>query len=433
MPRWRRPVLWLSAVLFILNAAIAWRLFHVEYLSQTGTGVGVIIAYARYARDHWPDLNWCRFWYAGLPFRNAYVPGLPLAAAVLSGIAHISAGRAFYKVVASIYCLGPVTLFWMAFRLTRSTAWSFYAGLAYSLLSPSAFLAPEIRRDLGSLFWDQRLHTMAGYADNQNVAALTLLPLAILALDAALEKRRPIYFVAAAAALAAVPLTNWPGAIALTFAVLAYGLVQPRAGGLRRWVRIAAMGAVGYALAVTWIPPSTVFATQADTQGFVAANKFTAHHLMHVSTLERGRARAAIPALLPFVLLLHGRCHTGLLLVRSYARGAAVAVSSGDGNGFHPEPGVRTPGAGRAPAHAGKAVGGSVRHPVRRAVLSIQKLRARPHPVDGHHTHERVQNRALVRPAHAGQPCHGTGFDHLLDECLHRYTAAHRMLSPGCA
>ena len=240
MPRWRHPILWLSAALFLLNAAIAWRLFHVEYLSQTGTGVGVIIAYARYARDHWPDLNWCRFWYAGLPFRNAYVPGLPLAAAVLSGFAHISAGRAFYIVVASMYCLGPVTLFWMAFRLTHSAAWSFNAGLAYSLLSPSAFLAPEIRHDLGSLFWDQRLHTMAGYADNQNVASLTLLPLAILALDVALEKRRPIYFVAAAVALAAVPLTNWPGAIALTFAVLAYGLAQPGAGGLRRWALIAA-------------------------------------------------------------------------------------------------------------------------------------------------------------------------------------------------
>ena len=63
-----------------------------------------------------------RFWYAGLPFRNAYVPGLPLAAAVLSGIARISAGRAFYMVVASMYCLGPITLFWMAFRLTHSTA-----------------------------------------------------------------------------------------------------------------------------------------------------------------------------------------------------------------------------------------------------------------------------------------------------------------------
>jgi hypothetical protein len=142
VPPWRRPIPWLSAALFILNAAIAWRIFHVEYLSQTGTGVGVIIAYARYARDHWPDFDWCRFWYAGLPFRNAYVPGVPLAAAFLSGFAHIGAGRAFYIVVACMYCLGPVTLFWMAFRLTRAASWSFYAGLLYSLVSPSAFLVP---------------------------------------------------------------------------------------------------------------------------------------------------------------------------------------------------------------------------------------------------------------------------------------------------
>jgi hypothetical protein len=307
MPPWRRPIPWLSTALFILNAAIAWRLFHVEYLSQTGTGVGVIIAYARYARDYWPDLDWCRFWYAGLPFRNAYVPGVPLAAAVLSGFGHISAGRAFYIVVACMYCLGPVTLFWMAFRLTHAASWSFYAGLLYSLVSPSAFLVPEIRRDLGSLFWDQRLHTMAGYADNQNVAALTLLPLAILALDVALEKRKPIYFVAVAAALAAVPLTNWPGAIALTFAVLAYGLAQP---GLHRWALIAAIATLAYALAITWIPPSTVFATQADTQGFAPINRFTPHHLIYAAALAGGAwmllrltAAARAPGYLRFFLL----------------------------------------------------------------------------------------------------------------------------------
>ncbi len=265
MPRWRSPLLCLSTALFILNAAIAWRMFHVEYLSQTGTGVGVIIAYARYARDYWPDLAWCRFWYAGLPLRNAYVPAVPLTAAVLSGFAHIGAGRAFYIVVAFMYSMGPVTLFWMAYRLTHAASWSFYAGLMYSLISPSAFLVTEIYRDLGSFFWDQRLHVMAGYADNQNVAALTLLPLAILALDMALEKRRPIYFVAAAAALAAVPLTDWPGAIAATFAVLAYGLSETGAGWLRRWLLIAAIGALGYAFTVTWIPPSTVITTQADT------------------------------------------------------------------------------------------------------------------------------------------------------------------------
>jgi hypothetical protein len=31
------PVPWLTAALFILNAAIAWRFFDVEYLAQTGT------------------------------------------------------------------------------------------------------------------------------------------------------------------------------------------------------------------------------------------------------------------------------------------------------------------------------------------------------------------------------------------------------------
>ena len=216
--------LWLSAVLFSVNIAVAWKLFHTEYISETGTVEGVFIAYARYARDHWPDLEWCRIWYGGLPFANAYPPGLHLTVAAVSAAAHISAASAFHFVVALLYSLGPVTLFWMTFRLTRSASWSFSAGMLHSLVSPSAFLIGDIRRDLGSLFAAQRLHTLVGYADSPHVASLTLIPLAILALDLALEKRRPIYYVAAALALASVPLTNWPGAIVLAFAVISYGL-----------------------------------------------------------------------------------------------------------------------------------------------------------------------------------------------------------------
>jgi hypothetical protein len=393
MPR-RRQIAWLSAALFTLNAAIAWRMFHVEYLSQTGTGVGAIIAYARYARDYWPDLGWCRFWYVGLPLRNAYVPGAPLAAAILSGFAHISAGRAFYIVMAFMYCLGPVTLFWMALRLTRSASWSFYAGLMYSLISPSAFLVPEIYRDLGGYFRDQRLHVMAGYADNQNVAALTLLPLAILALDVALEKRRPIYFVAAAVALAAGPLTDWPGAIAITFAVLAYGLAQPGAGWLRRWASIAAIGALGYCLAVTWIPPSTVITTQADTQGFVAANRFTPHHLIYAAALAAGvwvllRLTAAVgaPRYLRFFLLFF--FFMAALTLGWYWLGVTLLAQP---HRFH---------LASAPADTGHR----------------------------YYADERVQDRAVVRPTHARQPRDGAGFDHVLDERLHRYAATYRLLS----
>ena len=285
---WRHPILWLSAALFTLNAAVAWRLFHVEYLSQTGTGESVTIAYARYARDNWPDVGWCRFWYAGLPLQNAYVPGLHFTVAAFSALTHLSAAAAFHHVVAFMYCMGPVTLFWMAFRLSRAAGWSFCAAMAYSLISPSAFLVAEIRRDLGSLFWDQRLHTMVGYSDNPHVTALALIPLAILALDVALEKRRPVYFVAAAMALAAVPLTNWPAAIVLTFAVLAYGLSQPADGAPRRWMLIAGVGALAYALAAPWIPPSTILATQSDTQGFGPDNRFTPHHLIYVVALAAG-------------------------------------------------------------------------------------------------------------------------------------------------
>ena len=328
--RWRHPLPWLSAGLFILNAAIAWPLYHTEYLSQTGTGESVTLAYARYARDHWPDFDWCRFWYLGLPFRNAYVPALHLTAAAVSALAHISAALAFHHVVAFMYSMGPVTLFWMAFRLSRTASWSFSAALAYSLLSPSAFLVPDIRRDLGSLLWDQRLHTMVGYADNPHVTSLTLIPLAILVLDMAMEKRTPIYFAAAAAALAAVPLTNWPGAIALTFAVLAYGLSQPASGAPRRWAGMAAAGALAYALAITWIPPSTVLATQADTQGFEPANRFAPHHLLYVAGLAAGTwallrvtAAARTPRYLRFFLLFFfymgavtlGRYWLGLTLI----------------------------------------------------------------------------------------------------------------------
>lgn len=310
----RHHILWLSAALFLLNAAIAWPLFRVAYLSQTGTGESLTIAYARYARDHWPDLAWCRFWFAGMPFQNAYVPGLHLTVAALSWAAHISAAAAFHRTVAFLYCLGPVTLFWMANRLTRATSWSFYASLLYSLVSPSAFFAPEIRRDLGSLFWDQRLHTMVTYGDNPHVVSLTLVPLAILALDVALEKRRPLYYVLAALALAAVPLTNWPGAIVLAGAVLAYALSLPDDGSLRvrlrTWLRMLGIGALAYALAITWLPPSTIITTQSAVQGFESANRFNWHHLVYIAFVAAGAwillqilSPARVPAYLRFFVL----------------------------------------------------------------------------------------------------------------------------------
>src|SRR6202034_575266 len=155
-----------------------------------------------------------------------------------------------------------------------------------------------------------RLHTVVGYADSPHVSSLTLIPLAILALDWALEKRRPIYYVAAALALAAVPLTNWPGTIVLAFAVIAYGLSLGWGNRLRGWALIIAMSALGYGFAIPWAPPSTILTTVADTQTFELVNEFGSHHLLYAAVLIlctlillRVFSAARVPGYLRFFLL----------------------------------------------------------------------------------------------------------------------------------
>ncbi len=51
-------------------------------------------------------------------------------------------------VLATIYCLGPVTLFWFAWEWSASLRLSFMAGLTFSLLSPSPMFIPAIRVQL---------------------------------------------------------------------------------------------------------------------------------------------------------------------------------------------------------------------------------------------------------------------------------------------
>ena len=60
------------------------------------------------------------------------------------------------------------------------------------------------------------------YGDGPQIAALVLATLAIGTLDVALEKKRPVYYFAAAVSMAAVILTNWIGTMALAVAVGCY-------------------------------------------------------------------------------------------------------------------------------------------------------------------------------------------------------------------
>ena len=212
----------LSAGLLALNVWIAWRLFNSQYLDEMSSIAGIYIAIGRYAAAHWPHIAWWPLWFGGMPIGNVYEPALHLVSATLIGAGGLGPARAYHVAVGLAYCLGPVTLFWLALRLSRNLWASLATGLLYSLASPSAWLVGAIRDDIGGPGHASRLHAAVHYADSPHMAGLTLVPLAILAFDFALERRTMWPYALAACAMAAVPLTNIPAAIVLAFAVIAY-------------------------------------------------------------------------------------------------------------------------------------------------------------------------------------------------------------------
>jgi hypothetical protein len=233
-------------------------LFYIEFSQYLGTTAGGFIGISRYILKQWPDLTWFPQWYSGIPYQNTYPPLFHLLVAAIAKLFAFSAARAYYIASALVYALGPVTLFWMALRLTKSRTYALGAGLLYSLISPSVFLISEVSADNGGLLGARRLFSMVRWGDTPQVAAMTLIPLAIVLLDIALEKRRSLYYYLAAFGMSSVALTNWLGAFGLAVALLAYLIAFHSATPRRSWLTAISIGVLAYLLICPWLPPSTV-------------------------------------------------------------------------------------------------------------------------------------------------------------------------------
>ena len=247
-----------ALALFAINAFLTLPLFLLEYTREMGSIEAAFIGLARYIGDHVHDLNWFPLWYGGIPYPDSYPPLLHFTVAAVAACGRISPALAYHVVTASVYALGPVTLFWAAWRLGagRWTAW--LAGLGYSLLSPACWLVREVRDDAGGWFAPRRLGTLAHYGEGPHLTSLLFLPLAVGMVHIALEKRRPVYYVGASLAVAAVVLSNWIGAFALALALSTYLLAGFGKVWMPRWLRAAGIGAYAYAVAVPWMAPSTI-------------------------------------------------------------------------------------------------------------------------------------------------------------------------------
>ena len=165
----------------LVNVALVSPLFQVEYTDQMGSIEAAYISLARYTLDHFPDLQWFPLWYTGTPYQTTYTPLLPMSVAALAAVARITPSLAYHALTAALYCLGPVALFWLVHRLSGSRTQALFAGLAWSLFSPSCFLIPEVHRDTlntySTTFAASRC--CSEYGEGPHIASMTLMLVAL--------------------------------------------------------------------------------------------------------------------------------------------------------------------------------------------------------------------------------------------------------------
>ncbi len=299
--------------LFALNLYISYDLFRTEYTVHLGSIEAAYISIARYVMNNWSDLTWFPLWYTGVPFQNTYPPLLHLIVAAVAQLLHISPALSHHAVTAAFYCLGPLTLYWMASRLSGLRSYAFAASLLFSLLSPSALLVRPIAQGMGGAFHARRFQTLVEFGEGPHITSITLLPLAILALHWALRRSRPLSAYIAATALASVVLANWIGGAALAFAALSYllsGLPRPPTPGPRPLLSAIGIALLAYLLAGPWIPPTTLLAVRTNAQKIGGEYSLGPRHLLYAAilalavwALRRLLFRLPLSALLRFSLL----------------------------------------------------------------------------------------------------------------------------------
>ncbi|MGH9660128.1 MAG: hypothetical protein ACRD96_16385, partial [Bryobacteraceae bacterium] len=203
-------------------------MFLTEYTGYTNSIQGLWISMAGLAGEHWYRPSWWPFHDGGMPFEHSYMPLVPGAIAVYSKLAGCSPTRAFNAIAGIVYCLGPLTLFLMAWRLTRAPGYAFWAALAYSLTSPARALIPDPIFNPAFLWTSRRLYTTVVWDDVPHAAAVCLIPLVILFLSLSLQKRQPIYYLLTGVCMALAVLASVFGAVAILMSVICLLFVLPR-------------------------------------------------------------------------------------------------------------------------------------------------------------------------------------------------------------
>ncbi|MBK5292702.1 MAG: hypothetical protein JJE04_13610 [Acidobacteriia bacterium] len=263
MNRKPHPLL-IALALFVLNVALNAALFlpgEGKYRDSIEAGYASMAHFL----SQYPDpFGWNPFQYCGLPTHMWYLPGLPYLGALVIHLLPMLKPEHAYRITATgLACLGPSTVFLLAFYFTRSRRWAFFAAILYTFNSPSYALFKQIDADRGFSFLPWRVQVLTKYGEGPHNAGLMLIPLALIACWRAAVGRGYPLILLAAILLAAVTLTNWIAAMALAWCCLMMLLAgmrsAPRTGFLAH--RMLAAAGLAYLLACLWLSPRFIQTT----------------------------------------------------------------------------------------------------------------------------------------------------------------------------
>jgi hypothetical protein len=267
-----------SALLVWMNAYICRELFAVQG-DHMNSMHGFWVAIAKHGTGGWFHSDWWPFWDCGIPFEFTYAPLIPTLISGWSALAGVTHDLAFQCVTGFFYCLVPLSLFVMAWLVTRAPGCSFFAALAFSLTSPSQLIVPDAEFSLRHV-WDARnLFLVAVWDDTPHLAALALLPLAILFLALLIRSRRISYYSILVVLIALMALASDFGPVEVVLAGVCLIAVFPRRDYGRNAALLILAGAAAYAIVAPFLPPSMLMAIRrasANAEGGWTMGSFTA-------------------------------------------------------------------------------------------------------------------------------------------------------------
>ena len=252
-------------ILIWLNAYVC-REFFWNQRAPMNSMHGFWSAIAKSANTGWFWPSWWPYWDCGIPFEFTYAPIAPGLTAIIAAIRRVPESSAFECLTGLIYCLGPVTLFLMAWLLTRLPGYSFGAALVYSLTAPSQIVVPDVAFSWQHLGDARRLYLMAAWDETPHMIALALLPLVVLFLALSIKKQQWFYRNAATVTMAGMALSSAFGPIEIGLASICLLSVFDRENIRRNFLIAIALGLCAYCISSPFLPPALMRAMHTSAQ-----------------------------------------------------------------------------------------------------------------------------------------------------------------------